>query len=51
MVELASAEFGMFDTETVGVKVKAPVELVTLSPTVTPFDTAAVEVASVIAPV
>lgn len=51
MVEFCRALFGMFETESVGVKVKVPPELVMVVPTVIPLAVAAEEVAKVIAPV
>lgn len=51
MDELASALFGMFATETVGVKVKVPLELVMVCPTVTPLLVADEEVARTRLPV
>ncbi len=50
IVEFWSALLGMFATETVGVNVKVPVEFVMVCPTVTPFEVAADDVASVMFP-
>lgn len=50
IVEFASAPFGIADTDTVGLKVNVPPEFVIVCPTVTPFEVAADEVASTIAP-